>query len=84
MILPNPSVSPLHSFASTPTVRRSPSFGETLGEVMRWLTGKPRKVSQTDRLRERRIIEALADEIEADQLQPLTLIPPRPRRCPDE
>jgi hypothetical protein len=60
MILPRPSASPLHSFASTPVIRRSPKFSETVGAVMGWLTGR-RRQSLKHRFREQREIERLAE-----------------------
>jgi hypothetical protein len=63
--LPRPSVTPLWSFASTPTVRRSPSFAETFSEVMRWLTGRPRPAFQTDRLREQRLVDEIAEQLDS-------------------
>jgi hypothetical protein len=60
--LPRPSVSPLHSFASRPTVRRSPPFAETLGLVWRWLIGRLRSVPMRQQMIEARLIEALSEE----------------------
>jgi hypothetical protein len=63
--LPRPSVSPLHSFASTPTVRRSPPFALTLGLVWRWLIGRRRLVPMRQQMIEARPIEALSEELDS-------------------
>ena len=70
MDVPRYSASPPYSFASSATpVRRSPSFAEVFSEVWRWLRGKPRQVFPTDRLREQRLVDEIAAEIEAEQRQ---------------
>jgi hypothetical protein len=81
MILPRPSISPLHSFASTPTVRRSPSTMEMARAVWSWLTGR-RRQSLKHRFREAREVERLAeldlDSPDADSPgQSPTSAPPR-------
>ena len=63
--LPRPSVSPLHSFASTPTVRRSPPFAEILGLVWRWLIGRQRSVPMRQQMIEARLIEALSEQLDS-------------------
>jgi hypothetical protein len=64
MILPNPSVSPLHSFASTP-VRRTPSFAETVGAVMRWMTGRRRPAPPRERQIEARLVDEIAEHLDS-------------------
>jgi hypothetical protein len=93
MILPRPSVSPLWSFPSTPTVRRAPKFSEVAGAVMSWLTGS-RRQSLKHRFREAREIERLAEQLDSpdavdsdsalpgfDRIRnPESNLPPRTRR----
>ena len=65
---PRYSASPPYSFASSvQPVRRVASFSEVFSEVWRWLRGKPRKVFPTDRLREQRLVDEIAAEIEAEE-----------------
>jgi hypothetical protein len=66
--LPHPSVSPLPSFASMPTVRRSPSFGETLGAVLRWMIGRQRQPSLRERFKTARLIDQIAEELDSNGL----------------
>ena len=64
--LPRPSVSPLYSFCTVTPVRRVASFSEVFAEVWRWLRGKPRKVFPTDRLREARLVDEIAAQLDLD------------------
>ena len=67
MILPKPSVSPLPSWASRPVaVRRVPSFPEVLREIVRWLTGRQKPPTLWERFAQARLVDALAEEIEAE------------------
>jgi hypothetical protein len=61
MILPRPSVSPLHSFPSSSTVRRSPSTMEMARAIWRWLIGRRRAPTLKQQFREAREVEPLAD-----------------------
>jgi hypothetical protein len=66
--LPNPHVSPLPSWASRPsTALRAPSFSETLVIIWRWLRGV--QPSWKDRVREARLVDALAEmaDVEAEE-----------------
>jgi hypothetical protein len=53
------SVSPLPSYCTVTPVRRSLSFAESLGQVVRWMTGKQRPALPTERMIERRIVEEI-------------------------
>ncbi len=70
------------SYATVTPVRRSPSTVEMAGAVWCWLIGRPRPASQTDRLIERRLVDEIAEEIEAEggSSQHWDNPPPRPRR----
>ena len=61
-ILPQPSVSPLPSWASRPpTTNRSPGFAEVFAAVWGWLRG--REPDWRQRVKEQRIIDRLAEEL---------------------
>jgi hypothetical protein len=63
---PSPSVSPLPSFASRPDfVARPVSFIEALRVVWRWLAGRQPQPSPRELMLEARLVEALAEELEA-------------------
>ena len=64
-ILPHPSVSPLHSFASLPT-HREPSFPAALRSIIGWATGRQPTPSKGEAFLEQKIIERLAAELEAE------------------
>ena len=68
--LPRFSVSPPYSFASSARpVRRSPSFAETFGQIVRWATGRRRPAPQRERQIVERLVDELAAQIEAGQRQ---------------
>jgi hypothetical protein len=84
-ILPRPSVSPLHSFASLPTHRVQP-FSATLRAVWLWLTGRQSKPSKSEVQFEQRIVDLLAAELEDDEASLIDkppIAPKRPRRIED-
>lgn len=67
MDVPRYSASPPCSFASSvQPVRRVASFSETVGAVMRWMTGRRRPASPRERQIEAKIVERLAAEIEEE------------------
>jgi hypothetical protein len=75
--LPHPSVSPLWSFASIPTIRRSPSTMEMVRAVWRWLTGRRRAPSLKQRFREQRLIdEIIALESQSPSRDLRVAVPP--------
>jgi hypothetical protein len=60
--LPNPHVSPLHSFASRPdVVPRYVSFSETIGAIIAWLRGD--RLTARERQIEAATVERLAEEL---------------------
>ena len=66
-ILPKPSVSPLPSFCSVPTVtHRAVSFSAALRMVVRWACHCQPETSERDKQLERVLIARLAEEMEAD------------------
>jgi hypothetical protein len=58
------SVTPLHSFATVPA--RPLSFVAELRSVWRWVSGRQPKPNLRDRIREERLIDAIAKEMEAE------------------
>jgi hypothetical protein len=69
MDVPPYSASPLYSFASSvQPVRRSPSFSETFGAVMRWATGRHRPAPPRERQIEARLIAEIEAEIGAFEM----------------
>jgi hypothetical protein len=79
--LPRPSISPLYSFCSRPEgpVTRSPGFAEVFAAVWRWARGKGPDWRQ--RVKEQRIIDAMAAEME---LEPDIITPAEtegPQKC---
>ena len=58
--------SPLPSYCTVTPVRRVASFSEVFAEVWRWLRGKPRQVFPTDRLREARLVDEIAAQLDLD------------------
>ena len=70
-ILPQPSVSPLHSFASLPPAVRQASFSETLAILWRWLRGV--QPGWRDRVREAQLIEKLSEEL-GDEPEPVEIM----------
>lgn len=64
-ILPRPSVSPLPSFCSVPTVTyRAVSFSAALSQITRWVFGRAPRSSQRDAFLERRAVDLLVEELE--------------------
>ena len=64
--LPNPSISPLPSYASRPIVtHRAPSFGESLRSIVRWLINRQSAPPKAEQQLEARIIERLVAELTA-------------------
>jgi hypothetical protein len=59
------SVTPLPSFATVPA--RPVSFVAMLRSVWRWVSGRQPKPSLRDRIRDERLIDALAEEMEAEE-----------------
>jgi hypothetical protein len=59
------SVSPLPSFCTVVPVHRTPSFAETVKAVWWWVTGH-HVLSLRQQIIEQLLVEALAEEIEAD------------------
>ena len=74
--LPRPSVSPLYSFCSVPTVRQ-PSFSAALRSIIAWLTGRQPKVSRSEQQLEQRIVDLLAEELEENEPPAQTAKPKR-------
>jgi hypothetical protein len=63
--LPRPSVSPLPSYCTVTPVRRTLGFAESLGQILRWATGRRRPAPQREREIEARIVERLAAELDS-------------------
>jgi hypothetical protein len=59
-ILPNPSVSPLHSFAPRPYATHPVTFVASLKAIIVWWRGESPSLRQS--IREREIVEQLADD----------------------
>ena len=68
------SVSPLPSFCTVVPVHRVPSFAETVRAVWRWVTGH-HALPLREQIRDAKLVELLAEEIEAAETQP-----PAPRQ----
>ena len=62
-ILPNPSVSPLHSFASRPDLPRPVGFSTMVREVWSWWSGKRRPVPLRRQIAEAQAVERLSIEL---------------------
>jgi hypothetical protein len=60
---PLPRPSPLHSFASMPTVRRSPSTVEMVRAIWSWLRGHA--LTTRERMTEARKIDEIAEELDS-------------------
>jgi hypothetical protein len=59
---PYPHASPLPSFCVVPApARRTPTFSESLPQIAAWWTGDRRSLKE--RIRERELIERLAEEL---------------------
>ena len=67
---PSPSASPLYSFCSRPDMipahRAPPSLADALRQILRWITGRERPRSLYELFREQRLIDAIAEELEAE------------------
>ena len=61
-ILPRPSVSPLHSFASLPT-HRAPSLSDALRSIIGWLTNRQPTPPKSEEQLEARLVDLLAEEL---------------------
>ena len=68
------SASPLPSFCTVVPLHRTPSFAETVKAVWRWVTGH-HVLSLREQIRDARLVEALAEELEEETPQP-----PAPRQ----
>jgi hypothetical protein len=84
-ILPHPSVSPLHSFASIPTGRQ-PAFNNALKAIIRWAIGRQPQPSKSEEQLQARLVDLIAAELEENEPPAESLIdkppiaPRRPRR----
>ena len=65
-ILPRPSVSPLHSFASLPS--HQPSFTELLAAIWRWW--RPRPAPLRERQLEAAVVARIVAELEDGEGRP--------------
>jgi hypothetical protein len=71
IILPRPSVSPLHSFVSVPTIsHRAVSFSAALRLIVRWMTGRQPESSARDRQLEAAVVQKLIEEL-PDEPEPI-------------